>query len=118
MVPGEQLFAGGLIVADIQFAEQGGTSQPTCAEVEAKIYERIELALGKRDLYQPGDGLLGILDVARKDCGGLRLGDAVGKRFVRLDQVAKADGRKPGDIEIYTIAKTLGLLDQIQTLSA
>ena len=61
------MLAGGLVETAIEDFEECGSSQAAGAEVEAEVGQGVKLALGKRDLDQAVDGLLGLKSVLGED---------------------------------------------------
>ncbi len=80
MIPAEELLACFGNAAAVEFAQQRGLGQAMLAQIEDKINQRIELALGERGFDEARDGLLGFADVVIENCGALGLGDAIAER--------------------------------------
>src|SRR5580658_105556 len=115
LVPAEQLLAGVAVTASVEDLEERGRGQAAGAEVEAEIGEGVELALGEGDLDQAQDGLLGFQGVLGENFGGMGFGDFVGKRLVREEAMAVADGGEASYVEVGSGAKALGFFDQVES---
>jgi len=117
-IPEQELLGGGIVAAGVEGAQQGGLGQAAGAEIEAKVDEGVELALGQGHRNEAADGALGLGNVAGQEGGGLRFRDAGGKGLGRHDAMAVADGRKAGYIVVGVVAKAFESLDQIEPFGA
>ncbi len=107
MVPTEQFFCRGVILAGIQILEQTGSRQLSRADIETEIHQRIELPLLQRNLHQSRDRRLRGMQINSQHLRSLRLCNSIWKAL-GVDQLVSVTNRlQPRRVEVCPAAKTL-----------